>query len=59
MLHGQSKPILAEVHGSAEGYIGHSKIKQTDFGITPVSVAGGVVKVKDELEIQFVIVPIR
>lgn len=59
MLHGQSRPILAEVHDSAEGYIGHSKIKQTDFGIIPVSVAAGVVKVKDELEIQFVIVPIR
>jgi len=58
-LHGQSRSIQAEVHDSAEGYTGHSKIKQTDFGINPVSVAGGVVKVKDELEIQFVIVPIR
>jgi polyisoprenoid-binding protein YceI len=58
-LHGQSRSIQAEVHDSAEGYTGHSKIKQTDFGINPVSVAGGVVKVKDELEIQFVIVPTR
>ena len=58
-LHGQSRSIQAEVHDSAEGYTGRSKIKQTDFGINPVSVAGGVVKVKDELEIQFVIVPIR
>jgi len=58
-LHGQSRSIRAEVHDSAEGYTGRSKIKQTDFGINPVSVAGGVVKVKDELEIQFVIVPIR
>jgi polyisoprenoid-binding protein YceI len=58
-LHGQSRPIQAEVQDSAEGYKGHSKLKQTDFGIDPVSVAGGVVKVKNELEIQFMIVPVR
>jgi hypothetical protein len=44
----------------AEGaYAGRSTIKQTDFGINPVGVAGGVVKVKNELEIQFVVVPVR
>jgi hypothetical protein len=30
-------------------------LKQTDFGIQPVSVAGGTIKVKDELEIEFTI----
>lgn len=58
-LHGQSRPILAGVRGTVEGYIGRSRIKQTDFGINPVSVAGGVVRVKNELEIQFQVVPIR
>lgn len=27
-------------------------LKQRDFGITPVTVAGGTVKVKDELKID-------
>ena len=31
-------------------------LKQTDYGITPISVAGGAVKVKDELNIDFDIV---
>jgi polyisoprenoid-binding protein YceI len=57
-LHGQSRPILADVRSGDGAYTGHSKIKQTDFGISPVSVAGGVVKVKNELEIEFVVVPI-
>jgi hypothetical protein len=28
-------------------------LKQRDFGITPVSVAGGTVKVKDQVKIEF------
>lgn len=59
MLHGQSRPILAEVHGTEGAYAGRSTIKQTDFGINPVSVGGGIVKVKNELDIQFVVVPVR
>jgi len=58
-LHGQSRPILAEVHYAEGAYTGRSTIKQNDFGINPVSVGGGVVKVKNELEIQFAVVPIR
>jgi polyisoprenoid-binding protein YceI len=58
-LHGQSRSILADVRSEDGAYTGRSKIKQTDFGISPVSGAGGVVKVKNELEIQFVVVPIR
>jgi hypothetical protein len=34
-------------------YIGNMTIKQTDFGIRPVSVGGGIVKVKNELKIDF------
>jgi hypothetical protein len=28
-------------------------IKQTDFGIRPIKIGGGVVKVKDKLDISF------
>jgi polyisoprenoid-binding protein YceI len=58
-LRGQSRPIRAEVHYAERAYTGRSTIKQTDCGINPVSIAGGVVRVKNELEIQFVVVPIR
>lgn len=58
-LHGQSRSIRAEVDYAEGAYTGRSTIKQTDFGINPVSVAAGVVKVKNELEIQFVVVPAR
>src|SRR6201998_337166 len=58
-LHGQRRPIRAEVHYAEGAYTGHSTIKQTDFGIHPISVAGGAVKVKNELEFQFVVLPSR
>jgi polyisoprenoid-binding protein YceI len=58
-LRGQSRPVRAEVHYAEGAYTGHSTIKQTDFGINPISVAGGAVKVKNELEIQFVVLPSR
>ena len=58
-LHGQSRPIRADVHYAEGAYTGRSTIKQTDFGIHPVSVAGGIVKVKNELEIQFMVVPVE
>jgi hypothetical protein len=30
-------------------------LKQTDFGMVPVTAAGGTIRVKDELDIQFVL----
>ena len=53
-LHGQSRSILVEVHYAEGAYTGRSTIKQTDFGINPVSVGGGVVKLKNPFEVQFV-----
>jgi hypothetical protein len=38
-------------------YRGSVRIKQRDYGITPISIAGGTVKVKDELSIELEIVP--
>ncbi len=31
-------------------------MKQRDFGIMPISIAGGTVKVKDEIKIEFDVV---
>jgi polyisoprenoid-binding protein YceI len=56
-LHGQTRPVTAKVEKQQGSYVGRCQIKQTDFGIHPVRVAGGTVKVKDELDIEFSIVP--
>ncbi len=52
-LHGVSKTVRLDVRKNGDAYAGRTRIKQTEFGIKPVSVAGGTVKVKDELEIDF------
>jgi polyisoprenoid-binding protein YceI len=57
-LRGRTKSITASVHVRIEGAsltaTGTLTVKQTDFGIKPVSVAG-VVTVKDTLTIHFAI----
>lgn len=52
-LHGSSRELNFEVTGGPEQYQGKTRLKQTEFGIEPVAVAGGTVKVKNELEIEF------
>jgi polyisoprenoid-binding protein YceI len=52
-LHGQSHPVTADVTLKDGRYLGTATFKQTAFGITPVTVGGGTVKVKDELKIEF------
>ena len=56
-LHGQTQPIAFDVTKSGEGYVGRAMVKQRAFGIKPVSVAGGTVKVKDEVAVEFAIIP--
>jgi polyisoprenoid-binding protein YceI len=52
-LHGKTTPVIVDV-GLRDGhYRGSATIKQKDFGIRPVSIAGGSVKVKDEVRIEF------
>ena len=55
-IHGTTRPVTAPVSVRIDGAMltatGKFLIKQTDFGIKPISV-GGVVKVKDELTITF------
>ncbi|MFL6354836.1 MAG: YceI family protein [Bryobacteraceae bacterium] len=52
-LHGQTRPVTVEVSGISGHYVGASRLKQTQFGIKPVKVAGGAIKVKDEVRIEF------
>ncbi len=52
-LHGQTHPISLEVALKDGLYQGTAVLKQTGFGITPVKVAGGTVKVKDEIKVVF------
>ncbi len=55
-LHGQTHPIKLEIQAQSGHYRGTVQLKQRDFGIEPVSVGGGTVKVKNELRVEFDIV---
>jgi polyisoprenoid-binding protein YceI len=59
-LHGITQsiavPVDAEMNGDAITSRGRFVVKQTDFGMTPVSVAGGMVSVKDALVVHFTVV---
>jgi polyisoprenoid-binding protein YceI len=55
-LHGQARPLTTTVSGAQGHYKGSLALKQSDFGIAPIRVAGGAVKVKDQLTIDFDIV---
>ncbi len=59
-LHGQTRPVTIPVAvGHSGGKLlvrGQTVVRQTDFGIKPASVAGGLVKVKDAVEVSFVVV---
>jgi len=52
-LHGTTKPVVVEVRESGGHYVGTARLKQSDFGIQPVKVAGGTVRVKDEVRVEF------
>jgi polyisoprenoid-binding protein YceI len=51
-LHGVKKEITLEMTGGPQEYKGRTKLKQTDFGIEPVSAGGGTVKVKNEIHLE-------
>ncbi len=61
-LHGVTRPVAlhlgVDVQGARLVARGQATLKQTDFGMTPVSVAG-VVKVKNELGLDIEIVAVR
>jgi polyisoprenoid-binding protein YceI len=59
-LHGVEKPVSFPLKVHPDNNVlraqGEVAILQTDYGITPVKVGGGTVKVKDKLKITFSIV---
>jgi polyisoprenoid-binding protein YceI len=52
-LHGHAHPVTVTVKEQNGHYIGSALLKQSDFGIKPIKIAGGSVRVKDELRIEF------
>ena len=54
-LHGVTQPIRLTVKRIGDSYVAHTVLKQTTFGIKPISVGGGTIKVKDEVELDFAI----
>jgi polyisoprenoid-binding protein YceI len=55
-VHGQTAPVNVDVIEENGRYRGTAELKQKDFGITPISLGGGTVKVKNELRVEFDIV---
>jgi polyisoprenoid-binding protein YceI len=52
-LHGMTREIAFPVARRNGRYLGSVRIKQRDFGIRPVTVALGTIRVKDEIVIEF------
>ena len=52
-IHGQTRTITFAVSRANGRYRGDVLIKQRDFGIEPIRIAAGAVKVKDELKVEF------
>jgi polyisoprenoid-binding protein YceI len=52
-LRGKTRPVSMEVREKDGHYMGACRFKITDFGITPFKAAGGAVRVKDEVQIEF------
>ena len=58
-LHGETRAVTVKVTPEQGRYKGSASLKQTDFGITPISIAGGAVTVKDEIRVDADIVARR
>jgi polyisoprenoid-binding protein YceI len=58
-LHGKNQPVVVLVSLEGRHYRGSASFKQSAFGITPIRIASGTVKVKDEIKIEFDIVPVQ
>ena len=48
-------PVELEMRAGSLVANGRIALKQTDFGITPLSVLGGAIQVQDEVRVRFVI----
>jgi hypothetical protein len=56
-LHGQIRPVTFTVILEDGHYKGSTSLMQSTFGITPITLVGGTVKVKDAVQVDFDIVP--
>ena len=59
-LHGTTRPITVRADATIDrsGRVtatGRFALKQSDFGMVPVTAAGGTIRVKDEIDIRFVL----
>jgi hypothetical protein len=54
-LHGVTRTVTGTVSASSDRYVGFAIVSQRDFGIEPIAVAGGLVKVKNDVRIDFAI----
>jgi len=55
-LHGKTSPVQVEVAYRDGHYQGSAELMQHEFGMTPINIAGGTVKVKDGVKIEFDVV---
>ncbi len=58
-LRGKKEPVAVTVSLQDGHYRGSASLKQSSFGISPISIAGGTVKVKDEVKIEFDVLPAK
>lgn len=54
-LHGARQPLTFDVVETGGSYTGEVRFRQTAYGIKPISIAGGSIKVKDEVKITFTV----
>jgi polyisoprenoid-binding protein YceI len=52
-IRGVTQAVTFPVVRSDGRYRGETRLRQTDFGIKPIRIAGGTVSVKDELRVEF------
>jgi polyisoprenoid-binding protein YceI len=55
-LRGQTHPIVFDVIRQTNHFTGSATVRQSAFGITPIKIAGGTVRVKDDVNVTFDIV---
>jgi YceI-like domain len=58
-LHGEIHPVTAKVNLDHGHYKGSASFMQTTFGIAPISLLGGTVRVRDDVRIDFDVITER
>jgi hypothetical protein len=58
-MHGTVRPLTVPLRRAGARFKGAATLKQSDYGIVPISIAGGLVAVHDDVEIDFDIVVSR